>query len=70
MNNLKLMRGLAPYHGLPRQRITQNISLEFLLFFERGNWHGQVAVKVIEIQQPTAAQLQAFKIQVCCIFYA
>ncbi|XP_028400943.1 kinase suppressor of Ras 2-like [Dendronephthya gigantea] len=30
----------------------------------RGNWHGQVAVKVIDIKEPTAIQLQAFKMQV------
>ena len=35
------------------------------VFFERGNWHGQVAVKVIDIKEPTAIQMQAFKMQVC-----
>ena len=38
---------------------------EGVFFFYRGNWHGQVAVKVIEIKEPTAIQLQAFKMQVC-----
>lgn len=36
-----------------------------IFIFYRGNWHGQVAVKVIEIKEPTAIQLQAFKMQVC-----
>ncbi|CAB4020575.1 Kinase suppressor of Ras 1, partial [Paramuricea clavata] len=30
----------------------------------KGNWHGQVAVKLIEIKEPTVIQLQAFKMQV------
>lgn len=30
----------------------------------RGHWHGEVAVKIIEIENPTEEQLNAFKFQV------
>jgi kinase suppressor of Ras 2 len=30
----------------------------------RGKWHGEVAVKMIEIDNPTEEQLNAFKFQV------
>ncbi len=30
----------------------------------RGHWHGEVAVKMIEIENPTEEQLNAFKFQV------
>lgn len=43
---------------------TQVEPLPSLFFSYRGNWHGQVAVKLIEITEPTAIQLQAFKMQV------
>lgn len=32
--------------------------------FCRGHWHGEVAVKMIEIENPTEEQLNAFKFQV------
>ena len=34
------------------------------LFYFRGHWHGEVAVKMIEIENPTEEQLNAFKFQV------
>jgi hypothetical protein len=45
-------------------RPTLQINLNLFVFSFRGNWHGQVAVKLIEINEPTAIQLQAFKMQV------
>ena len=30
----------------------------------RGHWHGEVAVKIIEIENPTEEQLSAFRYQV------
>lgn len=30
----------------------------------RGKWHGEVAIKMIEIDNPTEEQLNAFKFQV------
>ena len=38
--------------------------LFFLIFIFRAHWHGEVAVKIIEIENPTEEQLNAFKFQV------
>lgn len=49
-------------HDFGRVKIVQGV-MSMAVFF-RGHWHGEVAVKMIEIENPTEEQLNAFKFQV------